>query len=308
MDETKGPIVIAGSVNIDISLAVSRLPGPGETLLADAISVSGGGKSGNQAVACGRLGGDIALVARVGDDDYGRLLMANMAEAGVNTDYLTVDPVAPTGQAYIGVAASGENNIIVVQGANGQLLPETVKAALPLIQGASYVSTQLEIPLTTVHALAELCAAHKVQFVLNPSPVAALPDELLSSVSILVLNEHELAVLAGPGDEAAQLARLLGRGVGQVVLTKGGDGVVLADKNRTAHYDAFKVDVVDTTGAGDTFTGALLVALSENRDMAEAIAFAQRAAAIQVTRRGAQDAVPWRAEVDSVTWPVNEQR
>ncbi len=294
---SKKRIIIAGSVNADVSTRVSRLPGPGETLLASSMTVSGGGKSGNQAVACGRLDGDVSLIARIGDDSYGEMLKENFVGAGVDVSGLSVDQDYPTGQAFIAVSDEGENNIIVVPGANGRLLPEVIDSYQHLLSGASFLSTQLEIPLETVERLAELCRDHDISFVLNPSPAASLSSELLSLVSILVLNEHELDLLAGAGDEEAQLQRLLDLGIKHVVLTKGGDGVVYMSDSGLQRYAANRVEVVDTTGAGDTFTGALLVGLSESLDFPEAIAFAQKAAAIQVTRRGAQDAVPTRQEV-----------
>lgn len=292
-------IIIAGSVNADISTRVSRLPGPGETLLAESMTVSGGGKSGNQAVACGRLGGNVSLIARIGTDSYGAMLRENFVGAGIDVRGLSVDPDYPTGQAFIAVSDEGENNIIVVAGANGQLSPLVIKAHEHLLAGASFLSTQLEIPLETVQVLADLCHKYDIDFVLNPSPAASLPESLLSRVAIVILNEHELDLLAGSGDEASQLKRLLDLGMKHVVLTKGGEGVVHLSVDGLYRYPANQVDVVDTTGAGDTFTGALLVALSEDMDFPEALAFAQKAASIQVTRRGAQDAVPTRAEVDA---------
>lgn len=292
-------IIIAGSVNADISTRVSRLPDPGETLLAESMTVSGGGKSGNQAVACGRLGGNVSLIARIGHDSYGQMLRENFVGAGVDVRGVSVDTEYPTGQAFIAVSDEGENNIIVVAGANGRLSPRVIEEHQDLLAGASFLSTQLEIPLETVHTLADLCHTYGLRFVLNPSPAASLPKALLALVSLLVLNEHELTLLAGAGEEDEQLERLLDVGIEDVVLTKGGDGVVHMSAAGLCRYAANRVDVVDTTGAGDTFTGALLVGLSESMDFPAAIDFAQKAAAIQVTRRGAQDAVPTRAEVDA---------
>lgn len=296
-DVVQKRIVVVGSVNADVALHVDRLPGPGETVLANGMRVSGGGKGGNQAVAAGHLAGNIALVARIGSDQYGEMLRKNFVKANLDLASFSVDPDAPTGQAYIGVSETGENNIIVVPGANGTLTAAVLDEAIDRIRGAAFVSTQLEIPLATVEHLAVICQQEGVPFVLNPSPVQPLSAELLSKVALLVLNEHELALLGGDGDEAQKLANLTALGIRDIVLTKGGEGAVHYAAGQLARYPAQRVEVVDTTGAGDTFTGALLVGLAEGKTYAAAIDFAQRAAAIQVTRHGAQDAVPSRDEV-----------
>ncbi|MEU3886190.1 ribokinase [Streptomyces sp. NPDC029041] len=292
-------LLVVGSANADLVIAVERRPGAGETVLGSDLAVHPGGKGANQAVAAARLGARTALLARVGDDAHGRLLLDSQREAGVDTVGVLVGG-APTGVALITVDPSGDNSIVVSPGANGRLTPEDVRAAGCLFQGSKVVSAQLEIPLeTVVEAVRNLAPGSR--FVLNPSPPRPLPSQVLAACDPLIVNEHEAKVILGDsavGDTPEDWARiLLAKGPRSVVVTLGGQGALVASSEGVSRVPAVKVDAVDTTGAGDSFTAALAWRLGAGESLAEAAAYAVRVGAATVTKEGAQASFPTAAEV-----------
>ncbi|MBC3992068.1 ribokinase [Streptomyces sp. AC563] len=294
-------LVVVGSANADLVIGVRRRPAAGETVLGSDLATYPGGKGGNQAVAAARLGARTALLARVGDDAHGRLLLDTQRAAGVDTRPVRVGG-APTGVALITVDPSGDNSIVVSPGANARLTPADIEAAAPLLAAARVVSLQLEIPLETV-AAAVRAVGPDTRVVLNPSPPAPLPPDVLAACDPLVVNEHEARSLldsdpAGAGDHpAAWAAALLGRGSRSVVITLGPAGALAVDRRGQTRVPGVPVEAVDTTGAGDAFTGALAWRLGTGDDLATAVRYAVRVGAAAVTRPGAQQSYPTAAEV-----------
>ncbi|MEU1179343.1 ribokinase [Streptomyces sp. NPDC005820] len=297
-------LLVVGSANADLVIGVERRPGAGETVLGSDLAVHPGGKGANQAVAAARLGARTALLARVGDDAYGRLLLDSQRAAGVDTAGVLVGG-APTGVALITVDPSGDNSIVVSPGANGLLTPEDAAAAAGLLRTSRVVSAQLEIPLETVVAVAASLAPD-ARFVLNPSPPRPLPAVLLAACDPLIVNEHEARVILGAAYDAASgpedWARiLLAKGPRSVVVTLGAEGALVASaRDGVERVPPVKVDAVDTTGAGDSFTAALACKLGAGASLAEAAAYAARVGAVAVTRRGAQESFPTAEEVDAL--------
>lgn len=300
---TTGKLVVLGSINADHILNLESFPKPGETLTGSQYQVAFGGKGANQAVAAGRSGADIAFIACVGDDDTGRRVCAQLA-----SDNIDIAPVATvageaTGVALIFVNAQGENVIGISAGANSALTPERVNAQHDRIAQASALLMQLESPVESVLAAAKIAKQNDTAVILNPAPARALSDELLGLVDIITPNETEAEKLAGvkveTDDDAARAAQCLhDKGISTVIITLGSRGVWASRDGQGQRVPGFKVEAVDTIAAGDTFNGALVTALLEEKPLPEAIRFAHAAAAIAVTRRGAQPSVPWRHEID----------
>jgi ribokinase len=299
----KPKIVVIGSSNTDMILQLGRLPQPGETVLGGKFSTAAGGKGANQAVAAARAGGCVTFVARLGRDMFGDEALAGFLRDDIRTDFVFRDRSAPSGVALIFVAKDGENCIAVASGANARLSPADVKRTRGAITEASAVVMQLETPLETVQTAAELATKAGVRVILNPAPARKLPAKLLKLVSILTPNETEAELLTGvrvSNDAAAARAadRLLRRGVGTVILTLGSRGAFVATRELKQLVPGFKVKAVDTVAAGDVFNGALAVALGEGRPLLDAVRFANAAAAISVTRPGAQSSAPERREIE----------
>jgi len=295
-------VVVVGSLNMDLVARAPRLPVPGETLLGGSFATVPGGKGGNQAVAAARLGARTAMIGCVGDDAFGRELRARLEGDGVDCRGLREAPGLSSGVALIVVDDAGRNGIVVVSGGNGQLAPADVDRHESLIGGARVVALQLETPLATVEHAARRAQALGKTVVLNPAPAQALPPALVACAEYLVPNEIEAAMLSGiPVDSiesAAEAARALrARGAGNVLVTLGERGVVAVTARGVRHHPAEKVRAVDTTAAGDTFIGGFCAALVRGRSLEEAIGFAQSAAAISVTRPGAQTSIPFEREV-----------
>ncbi|MEC4021021.1 ribokinase [Streptomyces sp. H27-D2] len=294
-------LLVVGSANADLVIGVDRRPAAGETVLGSDLATHPGGKGGNQAVAAARLGARTALLARVGDDAHGQLLLGSHRAAGVDTVGVLVGG-APTGVALITVDPSGDNSIVVSPGANALLTPGDVLAAGSLLAASRVVSLQLEIPLETVAAVVRTVGPD-TRVVLNPSPPAALPDDVLAACDPLVVNEHEARFLLGDHPAARADApevwasALLSRGPRSVVVTLGGEGAVVADRHSTVRVPSVPVEAVDTTGAGDAFTGALGWRLGVGDDLETAVRFAVRVGASAVTRAGAQASFPTAEEV-----------
>jgi ribokinase len=295
-------LLVVGSANADLVVAVERRPGPGETVLGSDLAVHPGGKGANQAVAAARLGARTALLARVGDDAHGRMLLDSQRAAGVDTAGVLTGG-APTGVALITVDPSGDNSIVVSPGANARLTSQDVKAAAGLLRASRVVSAQLEVPLETVVEVVRGLAPGS-RFVLNPSPPRPLPDEVVAACDPLIVNEHEAKVILGDtvtGDTPEDWARaLLARGPRSVVVTLGGEGALVATRDATTRIAPVTVDAVDTTGAGDAFTAALAFGLGAGVGLEAAAAYAARVGALAVTRRGAQDSYPTAEEVDAL--------
>jgi ribokinase len=279
-------VVVAGSVNVDLVVGVERRPGAGETVLGSDLATHPGGKGANQAVAAARLGGRVAFLGRAGTDANGDLVRATLRRDGVDTTHLVTTP-GPNGVALITVDPSGDNSIIVSPGANAKVTEEDVAAARPLFADAEVVSLQLEIPLAAVVAAARTADEEGARVVFNLSPAAEVPDELIARCDPLVVNEHEAEFL---GD--TRPAGLLARGARSVVITRGADGAVVADADGVTEVPSPRVDVVDTTGAGDAFTGALCLRLARGDDLATATRYAVRVGAAAVRKAGAQSSFP----------------
>ncbi|MCM2575925.1 ribokinase [Streptomyces meridianus] len=299
-------LVVVGSANADLVVGVERRPGAGQTVLGSDLAVHPGGKGANQAVAAARLGARTALLARIGDDAHGRMLLDVQRRAGVDTAGVLVGG-APTGVALIVVDPSGDNSIVVSPGANARLGPGDVRAAGAMLRAARVVSLQLEIPLESVAETVRTAAAVDTRVVLNPSPPAPLPDDVLAACDPLVVNEHEAkALLAGdPASDddspEAWAEALLARGPRSVVVTLGAAGALVARADGgagTVTVPSPAVRAVDTTGAGDAFTGALAWRLGAGDDLETAVRFAVRVGAAAVKRTGAQQSFPTLDELE----------
>ena len=296
-------IVVVGSSNTDMIIRLDRIPKPGETILGGKFLTAHGGKGANQAVAAARSGGSVTFVARVGRDGFGDQALAAWREDGIAVQHVARDPAAPSGVALIFVAKDGENSIAVASGANGKLSVADVHAARGAFAAAAVCVMQLETPLATVEAAATLAAKLGLTVILNPAPARPLPARLLRQISILTPNETEAELLTGiaVADVASAkkaAAKLLDQGVGRVVLTLGKRGALVADGDGARMVPGFKVKAIDTTAAGDVFNGALAVALAEGQALEAAVKFANAAAALSVTKAGAQPSAPKRREID----------
>ncbi|MCW8098664.1 ribokinase [Streptomyces tauricus] len=296
-------LLVVGSANADLVVGVERRPGAGETVLGSDLALHPGGKGANQAVAAARLGARTALLARVGDDAHGRLLLDSQRAAGVDTSGVLVGG-APTGVALITVDPSGDNSIVVSPGANGRLTPDDIRepSAVALLTSSRAVSTQLEIPLETVEEVVRGLRPG-TRFVLNPSPPQPLPADVLAACDPLIVNEHEARVVLGTdaGATPEEWARaLLALGPRSVVITLGEEGALVADASGATRVPAVKVTAVDTTGAGDSFTAALAWRLGAGESLADSAAYAARVGAVAVTRQGAQASFPTAEEVAAV--------
>lgn len=302
-------IVVVGSSNTDMVVRVPRIPRPGETLLGGDFAMAAGGKGANQAVAAARAGGRVTFVARVGDDLFGREAREGLARDGIDTRFVLTTPGAPSGIALITVDERGENSISVASGANALLSVADVEGAAEAFGAADVVLLQLESPLATVEAAVHEARRRGLPVILDPAPARELDDTLLSEVSVLTPNEHEAAMLAGieaesEADMREAAARIRARGPRTVVITLGKRGVYASSEGCEGLVPAFKVEALDTTAAGDVFNGALAVALAEKLPLPDALRFAQAAAAISVTRPGAQPSAPTRAMIEAFCPPT----
>jgi ribokinase len=298
----KSLILVIGSSNTDMVIKASHLPAPGETILGGTFLMNPGGKGANQAVAAARLGGAVTFICKTGNDIFGKQSVQLFEEEGIDTAYIFEDAQQPSGVALITVDDHAENCIVVASGANAYLTAEDLMPATHCIEKAAIILMQLEIPVETVaHAAAVAASLNKI-CILNPAPVCALNDELLKHVSIITPNETEASRLTGisvTDESSAQEAAALlhAKGIATVIITLGSKGALVLHEGTYTLIPAPVVHAIDTTAAGDVFNGALAVALSENIPMLTAVEFACRAAAISVTRLGAQASVPYRGEL-----------
>ncbi|UPQ71689.1 ribokinase [Kluyvera ascorbata] len=301
--KTAGKLVVLGSINADHILNLESFPTPGETVTGSHYQVAFGGKGANQAVAAGRSGADIAFIACTGDDDIGERIRKQLQVDRIDTAPVSAVAGESTGVALIFVNGEGENVIGIHAGANAALSTSLVDAQRERIAQADALLMQLESPLDSVLLAAQIAHQHQTTVVLNPAPARALSDELLSLVDIITPNETEAEKLTGVrvenDEDAAKAAQVLhAKGIDTVIITLGSRGVWASVKGEGRRVPGFKVQAIDTIAAGDTFNGALMTALLENTPLAEALRFAHAAAAIAVTRKGAQPSVPWREEID----------
>lgn len=301
----KSHIVVVGSLNADFVINLQRFPAPGETLTGRDFKVFPGGKGANQAYAAGRLGGKVSMVGLVGNDGQAELLRGNLASTGVDVSHVHCDPSVSSGIATITIDASGQNQIIIIPGSNGTFTPDHLERSAQLLSGAGYVLLQLEIPIPTVLRAAQMARKAGAVVILDPAPAQPLPDELLACVDYLTPNETELGILTGVDTHrlteevaAAKAMELQKRGARKVIVKMGDKGALLVNDKGREFWPALAVKAVDTTAAGDAFNGAFAFALAQGEGESEAGRFATVAAAISVTRPGAQPSMPTRAEVD----------
>lgn len=305
-------IVVIGSSNTDMVVKTSHLPAAGETVLGGEFMMNAGGKGANQAVAAARYGEHVVFVARVGDDMFGRQTLESMRRDGIDTSCVSVDSDRMSGVALISVNAEGENSIVVASGANMALGREDIDRAAEEIRRADVVLMQLEVPVATVEYAAEVAAAAGVPVILNPAPAPAGPlgAGLLSRIDVITPNRSEATRISGievtdmaSARRAAEAIHAMG--TRRVIITLGGEGSLIYDGGEFEHIGATRVEAVDTTAAGDTFNGVLAVGVAEGLSLARAAREASVAAAISVTRMGAQTAAPTRAEVEAF---ISERR
>ncbi len=306
----KPSILVVGSANVDLVVSAEHLPKPGETLLGGRFQIFSGGKGANQAVAAARAGGKVAMIGRVGRDDFGNRLVSELATAGVDVSQVKYTD-EPTGVALIVTAANGENAIVVAPGANSELDASSVDEAMGSMAGVTHVLAQLETPLESIIRAAKLARQINASLVLDPAPAQHLPKELLENVDWITPNEQEARTLLGldaddfdPLETARALQALGPRNVVLKMSSKG--AIVLEGDAAPVHVPPFSVTAVDTTAAGDAFNGAFAVALSEGLPPIEAARFAGAAAAISVTRQGAQPSMPQRSEIEAMLHPKNQ--
>jgi len=296
-------IVVVGSSNTDMIIKMPHIPEPGETIIGGDFSTAAGGKGANQAVAAARAGGDVTFIARLGDDMFGQRAKEAFVADNINVDHVILDKKAPSGVALIFVGQDGENSIGVASGANAKLSASDILSAKDVIASADVLVMQLEIPLETVKAAASIASKNGVKIILNPAPAQQLDDDILQLVSILTPNESEAQLLTDIKVESEQDAKvaadaLIKKEVESVLVTMGAKGVFANTKDFTGIIPGFEVQAVDTTAAGDVFNGVLAVAIAEGKPLKDAIAFANAAAALSVTKLGAQPSAPNRKEIN----------
>jgi len=295
-------IIVVGSANTDMVVKAKTLPLPGETILGGEFFMNAGGKGANQAVAAARLGGGVLLVAKVGDDIFGKQTIEGLQKEKINTSFIFIDKNAPSGTALINVNEQGENCIVVAPGANTNLLPADI-AKVKGMEAAQILLMQLEIPMVTIEQVAKNAKQNHQKIIINPAPAQILSDELLNGLYLLTPNETEASILTGINvvDQvsAGQAATIfLAKGVQNVIVTLGKQGAYFQNNEEHFLVAAPMVQALDTTAAGDTFSGAIAVAITEDKSWKQAIEFAVKAASIAVTRLGAQASVPYRNEID----------
>ena len=294
-------IIVIGSANTDMVVKTDKLPLPGETKLGGTFFMNAGGKGANQAVAVARMGGNVTFVTKVGNDIFGKQTIDGLKKENINTRYVFIDDAAPSGTALIMVNEEGENCIVVAPGANANLLPmdiETVK----ILNKTEIILMQLEIPMETIAAVVKNAKTNDQRVILNPAPAQELDDELLSGLFLITPNETEASLLTGitVKDEitASQAASVFqSKGVQNVVITMGASGAYILSGAISKMIPVKPVKAIDTTAAGDVFNGALAVAISEGKEIEDAVVFANKAASISVTRMGAQASAPYRKEI-----------
>lgn len=300
-------IIVLGSCNTDMVIKSDRIPVPGETILGGAFMMNSGGKGANQAVAAARLGGDVTFIAKTGNDLFGKQSIQQYKEEGINTNYIASDPNLPSGVALITVDKAGENCIVVAMGANSTLIPDDFKKAENEIKSAEVLLMQLETPISTIEYAAAFANQNGVKVILNPAPAQSLSDTLLSNLYMLILNETEAELISGIKvdnfEDARKAAKAISdKGVEKVIITMGSHGSICKDDENYLEIPAHKVNATDTTAAGDTYCGAIAVAIAEGKTIEEGIKFATKCSAVTVTKMGAQASIPTRKEVENTVF------
>ncbi|MGG0618792.1 ribokinase [Bacillus altitudinis] len=287
-------IVVVGSCSMDLVVTSNKRPSAGETVLGESFKTVPGGKGANQAVASARLGADVYMIGRVGDDAYGQDIMRNLQTQGVRTTYMKPVTEMESGTAHI-ILAEGDNSIVVVKGANNEVTPHYVKDALSSIEDIGIVLIQQEIPEETVEAVCAICSEKEIPVILNPAPARKVSQQILDQAAYITPNEHEAALMF----DGLTIAEALRQYPNKLLITEGKSGVRYFDGSKEVLVPGYPVRAVDTTGAGDTFNGALAVALTEGKSLYDALAFANLAASISVTKFGAQGGMPAREELEN---------
>jgi ribokinase len=297
----KPQIVVIGSSNTDMVIKVPHLPIPGETVLGNKFQMINGGKGANQAIAAARAGGDVILLACMGNDNFGKNALELMREEGIDTSNIKIDNSESSGVAMINVASTGENSISVAPGANSLLLPRDIEKSASVLQKADIILMQLEIPLETVYKSIEIASKYKVPIILNPAPARKMDLEQLKLVDYITPNRQEaleLAAIENTNIENEDLiAELKLLGLNTVIITLGEQGVLYSGNNQFGFQEGNKVNVIDTTAAGDTFNGYLAVFLAKGEKLDNAVRIANRAASLSVTRLGATTSIPYIKEI-----------
>ena len=296
-------ILVVGSSNTDMVIKAGHLPRPGETVLGGTFFMNPGGKGANQAVSVARLGGQVTFICKTGNDIFGSQSKQLFEKEGIDISYLFSDPEHPSGVALITVDANAENCIVVASGANANLLPSDISSVHEAIEKADIILMQLEIPIDTVKYVSRIAGKLNKKVILNPAPAQALDQELLQSLYLITPNETEAEMISGikiTGTDSlyACAQAICDKGVQSVIITLGAKGAFFYSNAYREFIPTYEVNAIDTTAAGDVFNAALAVAISEGCGLPEAIRFANKAAAISVTRIGAQSSVPYRNEVD----------
>ena len=296
-------IVVIGSCNTDMVINTERLPRPGETIIGGNFFMNAGGKGANQAVAAARLGGNVCFVAKVGNDHFGSHSIEQYKAEGIDVEQISIDNELPSGVALIMVDNKGENCISVASGANSLLAPKDIDKAEGMITHGDIVLMQLETPIETVEYAARIANGKGKKVILNPAPALPLPDALFEELYMIIANETEAEFFSGVKitdmDSVCRAADIISnKGVDNVVITLGSKGAFVKENGAYHKVPSIKVKAVDATAAGDTFCGAVCVALAEKKDILEAVEFANRCAAVTVTRMGAQSSLPYREEVE----------
>jgi ribokinase len=293
-----GKILVVGSLNMDLVVNSPRHPQIGETILGGKFATFPGGKGANQAVAAARMGASVSMIGRVGKDGFGADLLRVAEQDGIDISHISLDEREATGIALITVDSQGRNTIVVASGANLALLPEHVQAASEAFTRADVLVAQLENPLDTVSEAILLAAQHGLQVVLNPAPAQPLPAKLLAKVDYFIPNEGEAMQISGTESLEAAIPKLLDMGVRNLMITLGEQGVLVVKQDSRQHIPAYPAQAVDTVAAGDAFVGAFAAGLAEGMALEQAVCLGNAAAAISVTRPGAQPSLPFRSEVD----------
>jgi ribokinase len=300
-----GKVVVVGSLNMDVIMMVPRLPKPGESVIGGRFFTSSGGKGANQAIAAKRAGAEVTLIARVGNDILGIQAIDEFGKEGIRVDHIIKDPKAPTGCASIFLTEKGEKSSAIASGANANLSPADIDSVKDTIANSDVLLMQLETPIETIKHAAAIAMQYNVKVVLSPAPPRTLSDELLQYISILTPNQNEINLLTGiqirdhkSAEEAGRI--LIAKGIDSVVITLGAKGALLIDVGGVEHIPSFKVKVVDRTGVGDVFNGVLALSLAEGKILREAVRYANAAAALSVTRLGAQMSAPRKEEIEKI--------
>ena len=294
-------ITVVGSLNMDLVTAVEYTPIVGETIIGSGLDQIPGGKGANQGVTIGKLGGQVNMIGKIGDDDYGKALLSSLKESGVNSEHVSLSQKS-TGLAFIMVNANGDNSIVVIPGANFDIDQKDIREKRDVIKSSDVLVCQLESPLDVIEEALSIAKAEDTFTILNPAPGKELQESILKNVDLLTPNESELEILTGESvtDEKSLLKAceiLMSKGIKQLIVTLGEKGSLLVNASGHQRFEAIKVEAVDTTAAGDSFTGALAFALDQGQSIEEAIALATNVAAISVTKKGAQSSLPSLAEV-----------